>query len=47
MNELAQVKVSSADCTQDRATCFSRRALSVNTGAEFLKSQATYFSSVR
>lgn len=47
MNLLAQVKVNSTDFTQDRATYLNRRALSENTGAEFLKSQATYVLAVK
>lgn len=47
INLLAQGKVSSTDLTQDKITCLNRRALSVSTGAEFLKNQATYFLAVR
>lgn len=47
INLLAQGKVSSTDLNQDKVTYLNRRALSVSTGAEFLKSQATYFLAVR
>lgn len=42
MNLLAQIKVSSTDFAQDIATYLNRRPVSVNTGVEFLKNQATY-----